>query len=156
MLSKAITEKKRIYAICEKSGDIRADAVFHGVRIADPTTFDRIPERSAVICCGSISDSELLFRTEDGRCYFSVCDGWGEEDGVLYGLHTGLFYDFGHPTTVETIFDECEANVGTYTTFVGCMAYHQRKSVLKTISSVMSSEAKKNRGDEYGINGGLI
>lgn len=137
MLSKILVWKNRIYSICEKSGDILPGATFSGVHLADNDEFDAIPKGATVVCCGKIRNHELLIRTEDGQYYFSICDGWGEEDGVLYGLRQGFFHDFKHPTTDETILEECDAAVGTYHTLGGAMAYHARKHTLAAIRSVV-------------------
>lgn len=139
MLSKTITQSNRIYAICQSSGDIRPGADFHGVSVAKSGSTDALPANAQIVCCGKVSDSELLFRTEDGRYYFSIRDGWGEENGRLYGLRHGIFYDFQHPTAAETILAECAANIGTYHSWGGAMAYQGRKRTLDVIRSVMKN-----------------
>ena len=136
MLSQTLTLKKRIFSICERSGDILPGAAFRGVRFGDGD--GSIPEDASVVCCGRISGDALLFRTEDGRIYFSVCDGWGEEDGMLYGMQMGFSFDFRHPTAVETLPAECDAALGTYSTWGGAMAYQARKRTLDVIRSVMA------------------
>ena len=137
MLSKHINMNNRIYDICERSGEIQPGETFIGVRIASTDAFDFIAKNVKVVCCGKIKHDELLFRTEDGSYYFSICDGWGEEDGILYGLSKGISYDFKHPTTDETILAECEANRGTYHSWAGAMAYRSRCHVLDAIITVM-------------------
>ena len=94
MLSNSIIRKNRIYSICERSGDILTGDTFQGVRLAENDKFESIPADAVVICCGKIEDDELLFRTVDGRYYFSLRVGWGSEVGVLYGLSQGIFFDF--------------------------------------------------------------
>ena len=137
MLSKSLVWKNHVYSICEKSEDILPGATFSGVHLADHEEFDAIPKGVIIVCCGKISNHELLFRTEDGRYYFSLREGWGEKDGVLYGLGQGIFYDFKHATTPDTILAECDAAVGTYHTWGGAMAYQSRKHTLDAIRSVM-------------------
>lgn len=143
MVSKNITEKIRIYDICKNSGDIRPDETFRGIIIAHQGSFDTISTNTKIVCCGKVSDNELLLRTEDGRYYFSIYDGWGEEHGILYGLRFGIFFDFKHPTTTDIILAECEANIGSYRTWGGAMAYQVRKHTLDVICSVMQN-AKPN------------
>lgn len=147
MLSKTITEKTRIYAVCESSGDILPGETFRGIHLAERD--DRLPSaliRAKLICCGNISDDELLFRSEDGRYYFSVCDGWGTKNGALYGLEVGIFHDFQHPTTVETIQAECEATIETYRnrvhSFNTAMLHYAKRNTLEKIRSVMKKAAK--------------
>ena len=136
MLTQSNLRKKHIYTVCEKSGDILQGAVFKGVRLADRDTSVSVPPDATIVCCGKLSEDEMLFRTEDGRYYFSLCDGWGEEDGVLYGLSQGMCFDFKHPTAAENILAECDAALGTYCTWGGAMAYQYRKHVLDAIRSV--------------------
>lgn len=59
--------------------------------------FRTLDENVTIECCAKISDNEILFRSKDGQYYFSLCDGWGEENGTLYGLKLGIFHDFKHP-----------------------------------------------------------
>ena len=142
MLSNSLVRKNQIYTICERSGDIHAGDTFLGVHLADQDDFPSIPEKTSIVCCGKIKDDELLFRTVDGRFYFSLRDGWGCEDGTLYGLSRGLFFDFGHPTTDETILSECESHLGTYHTWGGAMAYQARKHTLDTIAALVKKAAQ--------------
>ncbi len=140
MLANKLIRKNKIYSICAGSGDIQVGESFFGVRIVDPDALDRIPSDAQIAYCGKIKDDELLFRTVDGRFYFSLLDGWGSEGGTLYGLSHGFCFDFKHPTNEETILFECEAQLGTYHSWAGAMAYHERKRILKTIASVMKKE----------------
>jgi hypothetical protein len=76
----------------------------------------------------------------DGQVYFSIADGWGVKDGVLYGLALGtIYFDFGHPTTPETIAQECSKSCGTYRSFAGAMAHHSRRETLDKISSFLTN-----------------
>ncbi len=142
MLSNSLIWKSRVYSICARSGEILTGDTFKGVRLADNDRFDSLPADAVVICCGKIKDDELLFRTVDGRYYFSLCDGCGSESGVLYGLSRGFLFDFKHPTTNETILSECQSNLGTYHTWAGAMAYQSRKLTLDSIATVIRKEAK--------------
>ena len=141
MLSKSILWQKRVTSICERSGDILPGARFNGARLADSWDYDFIPAGETVICCGKIRTDELLFRTEDGRYYFSLCDGWGEEEGVLYGLRRGIFHDFKHPTTSDTILAECDAAVaGKYNSWSGAMLHNSIKTTIDVIRSVIEKQ----------------
>lgn len=143
MLSNSLDFKKRIYSICEKSGEIVSGEVLSGVIFAEPNSFHSIPTGIKIICCGKVSESELLFRTENGQYYFSVCDGWGENNGILYGIRQGIYYNFNYPTTVDTITSECDAVLGTYHSWGGALAYRARKNTLNIIRCVMEKENSK-------------
>ena len=80
MLANKLIRKNKIYSICAGSGDIQVGESFFGVRIVDPDALDRIPSDAQIAYCGKIKDDELLFRTVDGRFYFSLLDGWGLKD----------------------------------------------------------------------------
>ena len=146
MLSNKLKMEGKIYSVCKKSGSITAGQTLKGIRLADE---DGMEDYSALtyantVCCGKVSGDEILFRTEDGRYYFSVCDGWGEENGVLYGIELGIFYDFGHPTSVENIPTECRIALEscTYNSWAGAMAAHTKKEELEDIGRVMRKYAK--------------
>ena len=139
MLSPDAIERKRIYEICEVSGEIKPGDTFKYCIIADELYYSP-PSNGGVVCCGCISDEEILFRTADGSYYFSLLDGWGSCDGILYGLTLGFEYDFKRPTTPETIIAECEADRGTYNSWAGAMSWKHRGHVLYIIIAVMKRE----------------
>ncbi len=136
-VAKEENRKKHTYEVCERSGDIKPCETFDGVRLSEWEESFFIPTDVKVVCCGRVNDSELLFRTENGGCYFSICDGWGQEESIMYGLRWGIFYGFRHPTAEDTIITECEGNKGTYHTWGSAMLYHSRKHTLDTIVSVI-------------------
>ena len=146
MLSQKIIRLNRIYSICEKSKEITMGDTFTNVRFADSDNYI-IHGETSIVCCGNISEDEMLFRSEDGRYYFSVCYGWGEEDGVLYGIERGMFFDFGHPTSDETILAECEKALGEYHSWAGAIAYQSKKLTLENIVGVMRRTVKNEGGD---------
>ena len=136
MLSQKIIKKKRILLICDKSVGIRSGDSFKGVELIDPY-LDFISEQTNVICYGSINEEEMLFRSDDGRYYFSVKDGWGVEDNKLYGVTTGFFMDFMHSTAEDTIISECRSCLDSYNynSWAGALAYNVRKNtIIKIIS----------------------
>ena len=148
MLSNKLKREDKIFSVCKKSGNISAGQTFKGIRLADEDGIEDLRDcgltHTNTVCCGKISRDELLFRTEDGRYYFSVCDGWGEENGVLYGIEPGIFYDFGHPTSVENIPTECRTALEscTYNSWAGAMAAHAKKDELEDIERVMRKYIK--------------
>lgn len=139
MLSPDAIERKRIYEICERSGDIKPGDTFSDCIVADDPYYS-VPSDEGVICCGAVSDDEILFRTCDGSYYFSLTGGWGSCDGILYGLTLGLEHDFKRTTTPETIVDECEADRGTYNSWAGALSWQARQRVLDAIISVMKRQ----------------
>ena len=82
----------------------------------------------------------MLFRSLDERYYFSLRNGWGVKDSTLYGLEVGLYFDFGHPTTQESLSDECENALGSYHTWGGALAYYHRKAILDKILTSLGGE----------------
>ena len=132
MLSQKIKRKNDVISICENSGDIKRGDSFVGIRFTDQDD-DFADLFNSVICCGKVSDAELLFRSDDGRYYFSVKDGWGEQNGVLYGLRRGIFFDFHRQTTEKDVIAERESFKATYHTWGGAMLYHSKKTTLDII-----------------------
>ena len=136
MLSQKIIRARQIYAVCESSKEIKPGDVFKDVKFIDQNE-EILPGQCRIICCGEISKDEMLFRSSDGRFYFSIKDGWGAESDILYGITKGLYFDFQHPTTDQTILSECESHLGTYKSWAGAMAFQARKHTLEKISEVM-------------------
>lgn len=136
MLSKNLTDKSKALAICRNSGLLAPEEGFRCVTVDEDALYS-LPTDTPVVCCGAISRDEMLFRTEDGRCYFSLIDGWGAEGGVLYGIDVGIYCDFGLPTDAAALRAECTAALGTYGTWCGAMAYHSRKEAFAKILKVM-------------------
>ena len=134
MLSTKMKNKNRIISICENSDEIKVGDIFDGAEFADESE----GIKTKIVFCGKISEEELLFRSLSGRFYFSISDGWGEKNGILYGIKKGFLFDFGHPTTEENITFECEQSLGTYHSSVGAMAYQSKKSVLDKIMIVIN------------------
>ena len=137
MLSQTTVWKNHVYAVCERSGDIHPGELFQGVELAERHPFYPIPRGEAVVCCGRLNRDDPLFHSQDGRIYFSLCGGWGKERGFLYGLSVGLYFDFGHPTSHDTILDDCRASLGNHNTYGAAMAYQHRKPILDAIAAVM-------------------
>ena len=137
MLSKEFERKIRIFGICERSGDILPGTVFRAAELAERDPAFRLPPAASVVCCGAVSESELLFRTGDGGLYFSLRDGWGGEDGVLYGIRVGFHYDFGHPAAEEEIIAECAQPLRGMRSFGGTMVQHALTEYRKAIRTVL-------------------
>lgn len=137
MLTNLVKDREYIYSVCRSTDDISCGAVFQNFKIADDegTRINTIPKTN-IICCGNLNENQKLFRTEDGRYYFGLTDGWGSEEGTLFGIRLGLFYDFGHPTTFEAALNECDS-LGTYSSWAGAMKYHHDKSMLKLLRPVI-------------------
>lgn len=151
MLAKRIINERQVYSICEKSIEIKVGDMFKTVVFSDQ--FDNehfVPLQKGIICCGNIREEEMLFCSDDGVCYFSIIDGWGVEDGILYGLNKGMFFKFPHPTTFETIVSDCEEQIKNLNKLparcgqFAAMARAEQKKCLGEIESIM----KKNSYDK--------
>lgn len=129
MLSKTLSQKKLIHTICESDQEIRIGDEFDSLKIANG--FHTV--NSTFVYLGKI-DGEFLFSTKNRHIFFSVRDGIGEKDGVLYGLKSGFFHDFGYPLDEKNITEEYKP---TYTTWGGAMAYYAKKQILDKISYVL-------------------
>ena len=134
MLSHTLSKQVKIFEICRKSPKIRPGDTFSGVIVSDDDLDFNF--KTTVICCGKINRDEMLFKTEDGRYYFSLTGGWGTEKGILYGIETEFCFDFKHPTDPSALEQECQNALGTYSTWGGAMAYSFRKNRLETIKKV--------------------
>ena len=138
MLSKPMIRKKHMESVCETSRAICRGDAFRGCRVAEGGGRAFLPEDQGAVCLGAISEEELLFRTQDGRCYFSIRDGWGEEDGILYGLKAGFSLDFGHPMSEEELLSEGEVLLGRAPrSWSEAMAYRVKKEMLLRITAVI-------------------
>lgn len=128
MIAPTIQEKHEVFTICPESRDLWSGELFDRVVTAEQGAgLTGIPADTKIWCVAPVSESEMLFRTLDGRYYFSLCNGWGEKGSTLYGLEIGIYFDFGHPTTQESLADEYKNALGNYQTWGGAMAYHHRK-----------------------------
>ena len=137
MVSEKILKNERILDICKKSGDIKPGAVFDSVEVAESIPGLELVKRQTVICCGKVNDNEILFKTKGGQYYFSVLNGWGEQDGILYGLNAGLFYNFRRPMTDKDITEEIN-RLSDYHSYTGALRYMGQKTILEKIISVIS------------------
>lgn len=136
MVNEKILKNERILEICKKSGDIKPGAVFPSVEIAESVSGLELVKNQTVICCGKVNDNEILFKTKDGRYYFSLLNGWGEQDGVLYGLCGGIFYNFRRPMTERSVIEEID-RLGDYHSWGGALRYMAQKIALEKIISVI-------------------
>lgn len=144
MLSPALSRKNHIISVCVTGGDILPGTVFEAAEIAFPDDRMQIPFSEAIVCIGKRSDSEMLFSAANGRYFFTVADGWGAEDRVLYGLKIGVCFDFNHPTTVDSAIAQLEQNVKpTYTTWGGAMAYAAKTGAQKRILAALKRQYKE-------------
>ncbi len=136
MVNEKILKNERILEICKKSGDIKPGAVFCSFEVAQSVSGLELVKNQTVICCGKVNDNEILFKTEDGQYYFSILNGWGEQDGILYGLAGGLFYNFRRPMTDKDIIEEID-RLGDYHSWGGALRYMGQKTVIEKIILVI-------------------
>ena len=138
-----------VYFICEKSGDIARGAVFRSVRTTDTEYYEELKklDGSSIICCGDVNDEEKIFRTEDGRFYFTLQDGWGYENKCIYGMKHGLFQDFGQPTTFEEALAKCDFKP-QYSTFGGALKYQARREKYEVLKKYIRRLSKEKPNKE--------
>ena len=129
MLSKNLSQKKLIHTICESDQKIRIGDEFDSLKIANG--FHSV--NSPFVYLGKSND-EFLFCTNDRHIFFSIRDGIGEKDGILYGQEAGFFYDFGYPIDEKNITEEYTPR---YTTWGGAMAFYAKKQILDKIVSAL-------------------
>lgn len=147
MLSATIKEKKHVYSICEKSGDIACGMVFKTVRIIGEGKITKRLAGRNLICCANADDDEKVFRSEDGRYYFSICDGWGFEGDTLYGIKAHIFHDFGHSTSLESALAECDVEP-KYSTWGGAMACQAKKGQLNALKMFLENFSNLKNGNQ--------
>ena len=142
MISDAILRKNRITEICEHSREISPGSLCDSVEFADKPLRFQIPASEKVVCVGSVLDDEMMFRTADGRYRFSSVGGCGSEDGRLYCVALGFFYDFGHPTDDANVIDECSAIIrnSDYHSSCGALAYAAKLEALNKIIKVQQKK----------------
>ena len=109
MLSQKLLDKEKIMEICKKDHTIfKKGMVFNCIKVLNPDLCSSMLT-PPVTFCGYTDKYELLFSSGNGQYYFSLCDGWGVQDGCLYALSIGeIRRDYKKPVTVDEI--EYEAN----------------------------------------------
>ena len=146
MISDAILRKYRITDICEHSREISPGSLFDSVEFAEKPLRFAVPASEKVVCVGPVSDDETLFRTADGRYRFSSVGGCGSEDGRLYCVALGFFYDFGHQTDDANVIDECSAIIrnSDYHSSCGALEYAARREALNKIIKAQSDYRRRS------------
>ncbi len=113
MNSKETSKYLETCLICRISEKVNPGDSFDGCIVSSEDS--ALPQKDEkIICCGKISDDEMMFRTEDGRLFFSLQGNWGCRDGILYGTYFSVMHDFKRPTKPENIVDECIADRDAY------------------------------------------
>lgn len=130
--------KNRILAVCERSREIAQGSLFDSVEFADRPFWLPALAANKIICVGPVSEEETLFRTADGRYWFSSVSGCGSEDDSLYCVADGFFFDFGHPTDDANIVDECSEIIRKtdYHSACGALEYAAKREALNKIIKV--------------------
>lgn len=136
MIVSEVLDVMKTFAICATSRRVRPGDRFD--RMVHHTLFeeDEDLELTDIVCCGPVSRNEMLFSAENGRYYFTFGIGWGARRKTLYGLALAMFFDFKHPTSKETIEEDCK-NYLANSSGGGAMGASLRRSMINTISSVM-------------------
>ena len=104
MLSQKLLDKEKIMEICKKDHTIfKKGMVFNCIKVLNPDLCSSMLT-PPVTFCGYTDKYELLFSSGNGQYYFSLCDGWGVQDGCLYALSIGeIRRDYKRTVTKEII-----------------------------------------------------
>ena len=144
MISFKEIKKMAVLEICRDSDEIHIGDTFYSCVLAEDGCYSPPPADGIIICCGRITENEMLFCTEDGRIFFSLRDYWGKRDGILYGKESVSYCDFKRSTVPENIVEECEAERGTYNSWAGALAWKRRGEFLDSVISVMKREKRSS------------
>ena len=129
MLSKEKIFEQTIYEICKNSPDIKVGDRFKGILVKDDY-FDLA--KKPCTCIGKIGDTERVLRSDDMLFYFSVTDGWGENDGFLAALGKGFVLRFDAPTDLDGL-REFINNPSSAKSMYGNMLRHSEITAAKKI-----------------------
>ena len=104
MLSQELSDKEKIAEICKKDNTVfKKGMIFNKISVLRPDLCGSMLT-PPVVFCGYTDKCELLFSSGNGRYYFSLCDGWGVQDGCLYALSVGeIRRDYKRTVTVDEI-----------------------------------------------------
>ena len=137
MLANDFKKYEMMRIICAKSADVAAGQEFSGCVFAHENSGTAPLKGKKVVCVGKIGDGERVFRTIDGKAYFSVTCGWGEKDGVLCGLSRGFCLPLAAPVTkpedLQTLLDEPARPAS----FASALKEQARRSAIKKIIYAM-------------------
>lgn len=141
MLCEKIRNIIKIAEVClSDSRAFSSGMTFDGVTIAETGCIADKSILNGRITCHGITDSgELLVSTGNMRYFFTLKDGWGEENRRLYALSIGFYIDFGTPVTVEHLekmLSEPVKSKGVY----AALAEQEKRKHIKTIISILKSE----------------
>lgn len=135
MITKTLENELYRLEVCRKSGGVFPGQTFARADLPD-LPCGALPD-GAVTCVGRISENETVFSAGNGRYFFSVLDGWGAENGTLYGLRAGFSIDLGRPHEARELLAECERPL-VYRSFAGAMAARGRKETLEKIRAAFA------------------
>ena len=138
MLSASTIRKREIFAACEKSGPICPGEAFRGLELAEEDVFAPAPGQT-FICCGTVGEDEILFRSEDCRAFFTIRGGWGRNGEALCGLRIGFSYSFAEPLTPEELRGEAHRPLGPDSSWAGAMAHHAGRYAFALIRKAMEN-----------------
>ena len=142
----SLFRKNRIIAVCEHSRVISPGSLFNSVEFAERPLRFQVPASQKVICAGSVSEEEMLFRTGDGRYWFSSIGGCGSENDRLCCVALGFLYDFGHPTDDANVIDECLETIKKtdYHSACGALEYAAKRQALNKIIKAQSDYRRRS------------
>lgn len=113
---------------------------FDGVTVAETGCIrDKSILNRRIRCHGTTDGEELLVSSDDMRCFFTLKDGWGEENRRIYALSVGFYIDFGTPVTVEHLEKMLSKPASPKGVYTG-LAEQEKRKHIKTIISVLRSK----------------
>ena len=131
MLCEKIRNTIKIAEVClSDSRAFSPGMTFDGVTVA---------ETGCILCHGITDGEELLASSDDMRCFFTLKDGWGEENRRLYALSIGFYIDFGASVTLDILEKMLSEPANPKGVYAG-LAEQEKRKHIKTIISVLKSE----------------
>ena len=141
MLCEKIRNIIKIAEVClSDSRAFSSGMTFDGVTIAETGCIaDKSILNRRIRCHGTTDGEELLVSSDDMRCFFTLKDGWGEENRRIYALSVGFYIDFGTPVTVEHLEKMLSKPASPKGVYTG-LAEQEKRKHIKTIISVLRSK----------------
>ena len=141
MLCEKIRNIIKIAEVClSDSRTFSSGMTFDGVTVTETGCIrDKSILNRRIRCHGTTDGEELLVSSDDMRCFFTLKDGWGEENRRIYALSVGFYIDFGAPVILELLekkLSEPASPKGVY----AALAEQEKRKHIKTIISVLRSK----------------
>ncbi len=138
MLSEKIKEQYRAIEICEKDNtDFKKGMMFDRLVISNSRRKDL--EDTPVIFLGFFDSDEMILCTADKKICFSLYDGWGVENNILYAISVGPICSFKNPITIENLKAEL-TNPADYSGVYETIRRDKQNNYIRKILKILKSE----------------